>query len=69
MTKYYELVIDGEVATHLSVPSGVSGSQEMQDFFDKLNAALSSNPTVIPVDELVPEGFLWNGENFHPPVK
>lgn len=64
MTKYYELVIDNEVATHLSIPSG---SAEMQEFFNKLNAALSSNPTVVPVEEIVPEGSIWDGQNFTPP--
>jgi hypothetical protein len=63
--KYYIFVVDGEVASNLRVPE-ISFESES---FDKYRAIMESNPTIVPANEPVEEGWTWDGKNFNPPVE
>jgi hypothetical protein len=62
--KYYIFVVDGEVASNLRVPE-ISVKSES---FDKYRAIMESNPTIVPANEPVEEGYLWDGTNFTAPA-
>ena len=65
----FAFIVDGEVARIAGIPETIDGGELPQEL-QKTVAILRSNPTIIEiVDELVEEGFLWDGQNFAPPVE
>jgi hypothetical protein len=63
--RYYIFVIDGEVAGRIPLFAHPNGGP----LEEKYRAMLESDPKIIPSDEDVPEGYLWDGKNFNPPVE
>ena len=66
--KKFVVVIDNEVAVNLNIPQIEDESEPMYLYFEKLIAALSSNPTIVQTEEAIQEGYIWDGQNFNPPV-
>jgi hypothetical protein len=65
----FAFIIDGEVAKIGAFPETADGG-ELPQGLQKTIAILRSNPTIIEiVDQLVEEGFLWDGQNFTSPVE
>ena len=65
----FAFIVDGEVAKIGRFPETVDGG-ELPEELQKTIAILRSNPTIIEiVDQLVEEGFLWDGQNFTPVVE
>jgi hypothetical protein len=62
---HFILVVDGEVAGELPIPK----LDFQSDAVDKLVAILSSNPKIVVSNEPVEEGYVWDGQNFVPPVE
>ena len=62
---HFILVVDGEVAGELPIPK----LDFQSDAIDKLVAILSSNPNIVLSSEPVLEGYIWDGQNFNPPVQ
>lgn len=58
--KMFAFVVDGEVAKVVIVPEHINGA-------DKMIAIYSSDPKVIEVNELYPEGTLYDGKTFTKP--
>jgi hypothetical protein len=64
----FAFIVDGEVAKLGSFPETIDGG-ELPLELQKTIAVFRSNPTIIEiVDQLVEEGFLWDGQNFVPAV-
>jgi len=64
----FAFIVDGEVAKLGAFPETVDGG-ELPEELQKTIAILRSNPIIIEiVDQLVEEGFLWDGQNFAAPV-
>lgn len=61
--KNYLFVLNGEVVWRHAVEDSPAG--------EMLNAILSSNPVVVPIDDdqvgVVQYGWLWDGTSFFPP--
>lgn len=66
--KYFMLILDNEVVGELP-NRGIYQQKDENEFAEKLYAILSSNPIVIATDSLIPEGYVWDGQNFNPPVE
>ena len=65
----FAFIVDGEVARIGRFPETVDGGELPEDL-QKTIAILRSNPTIVEVvDEVVEEGFLWDGQNFNSPVE
>lgn len=64
----FVVVVDGEVAGNIPVPEPVGDGSDMSNAFEKMIAALSSNPQIIKHDR-VESGWLWDGQKFIPPVE
>lgn len=65
----FAFIVDGEVAKIGNMPETIDGKELPQDL-QKTIAILRSNPTIIEiVDQFVEEGFIWDGQNFTPPVE
>jgi hypothetical protein len=62
--KHYIFVIDGEVVGRVPPVVFPEGS-EIQE---KYEAIMESDPKIIPSDEDILEGYLWDGTNFTPPA-
>ena len=66
--KYFMLIIDNEVVG--KIPSaGLYLEKDDNEEAGKYYAILSSNPSIVAADELIPEGFIWDGQNFTAPVE
>jgi len=64
----FAFIVDGEVAKIGTFPETADGGELPQEL-QKTIAIFRSNPTIIEiVDQLVEEGFLWDGQNFVPAV-
>jgi hypothetical protein len=62
----FAFIIDNEVAVNFQLPlNPIDGSHP---HIEKLIAAFSSNPTVVPTEEIIEEGYLWDGTNFTTPA-
>jgi hypothetical protein len=65
----FAFIVDGEVAKLGAFPETVDGNELTGDLA-KTVAILRSNPIIVEiVDQLVEEGFLWDGQDFTPPVE
>jgi hypothetical protein len=65
----FAFIVDGEVAKIGRFPETVDGG-ELPEELQKTIAILRSNPIIIEiVDQLVEEGFLWDGQDFVPVVE
>jgi hypothetical protein len=67
--KNFVAIIENEVACNLAIPEPTDLTIPMHQYFEKVIAALSSNPTIIQSDEKILEGSTWDGQNFSPPVE
>jgi hypothetical protein len=63
--RYYLFVIDGEVAGRMPFFAHPNGGE----LEDKYRAILESDPKIIPSNEDIPEGYIWDGTSFTPPVE
>jgi hypothetical protein len=64
----FAFIVDGEVAKIGTFPETIDGG-ELPLEVQKTIAVFRSSPTIIEIlDQLVEEGFLWDGQNFAPPV-
>lgn len=61
--KYYIFVVDGEVAGQMPVIQ----TPEPNDGYSKWCAIMESNPTIVPHEGPVEEGYIWDGTGFTPP--
>lgn len=63
----FVMVVNGEVAGNFATldPTKVEGP--LKESTEKLIAILSSNPTMVPSDERIPEGHYWDGVQFVAP--
>ena len=65
----FAFIVDGEVAKIGTFPETVDDG-ELPEELQKTIAILRSNPKIVEVvGEVVEEGFLWDGQNFTPPVE
>ena len=65
----FAFIVDGEVAKISRIPETADGG-ELPEELQKTIAILRSNPTIVEIiDEVVEEGFLWDGQNFNSPVE
>jgi hypothetical protein len=65
--KYFMLIIDNEVVGQ--IPSaGLYMEKDSNEEAEKYYAILSSNPSIVAADEFIPEGSIWDGQNFIPAV-
>lgn len=65
----FALIVDNEVAGIARFPDSVNGG-ELPGEMEKSIAIFRSNPTIVEiVDELVEEGYIWNGVSFTAPVE
>lgn len=66
--KYFMLIIDNEVVGQ--IPSiGLYQQKDDNEEAEKYYAILSSNPSIIATDEVIPEGSIWDGQSFVTPVE
>ena len=66
--KYFMLIIDGEVVGEF-MSNVLHKEKERSQSAEKLYAILSSNPIIITADKLIPDGSIWDGKKFLPPVE
>jgi hypothetical protein len=66
--KNFVAIIDGEVAVNLGIPQMDDDTHPMHLYFEKIIAALSSDPVVVATEEPIEEGSTWDGNSFTPPV-
>jgi hypothetical protein len=65
----FAFVVDGEVAGITSLPEMVDDG-ELPESTTKALAIFRSRPIIVEItDDLVEEGFLWDGNSFTPPVE
>lgn len=64
----FVIVIDGEAVGNIPIPEPLNDNSPKSNYFERLIAALSSNPTIIK-HETVEYGSVWDGEKFSPPVE
>ena len=65
----FAFIVDGEVAKIGLFGETMDGG-ELPLGLQKTIAILRSNPTIVEiVDQFVEEGFIWDGQNFTPPVE
>ena len=65
----FAFIVGGEVAKIGKFPETMDGGELPQDL-QKTIAIMRSNPTIVEIiGEVVEEGFLWDGQNFTPPVE
>jgi hypothetical protein len=67
--KNFVAIIDGEVAVNLRIPEMDDETQPMYLYFEKIIAALSSDPIIIATEEPIEEGSSWDGNSFTAPVE
>jgi hypothetical protein len=66
----FVVIVDGEVAGNLPIAEPSSEfTDEKSAAFERMIAALSSNPTIIKTDERIEPGSSWDGTSFIPPVE
>lgn len=65
MKKYFVMVVDNEVAGNFPVPQLELPDGSPHPTVEKLQAILSSDPKIIPSEIEIPEGWTWDGTNFH----
>ena len=53
----FSIIVDGEVATNYC----------FDEQNEKMIAIMSSNPIIVPNPEMVPPGWMWDGEKFYNP--
>jgi hypothetical protein len=66
--KNFVVVVDGEAVTSFAIPDSLEETAPLYEYFEKMIAALSSNPIIIQSDEKILEGSTWDGTSFTPPV-
>lgn len=64
----FVIIVDGEVAGNIPINPSENAPEEIKLAMEKMIAALSSNPQIIKHDR-VESGWLWDGQNFVPPVE
>lgn len=65
----FVIIVDGEVAGNIPVPEPSEHMPpERARAYERMIAALSSNPVVIKHD-IVQPGSTWDGKKFSPPVE
>ena len=72
--KYFAMIVENEVVQTIRLPEieDIPNGQEhrhVEEELDKVIAIYSSNPQIIPTEAPIAEGFLWDGQNFTPPVE
>lgn len=67
--KKFIIVIDNEVAGKFPVPYLKDENGNILPSIEELIAVLSSDPKIIPWDEDVEKGWVWDGTTFAPPVE
>ena len=65
----FAFIVDGEVAKIGTFPETIDGG-ELPQQVQKTIAVFRSNPIIIEIfDQLIEEGFVWDGQNFKPAVE
>jgi len=65
----FAFIVDGEVAKIGLFAETMDGG-ELPLGLQQTIAILRSNPTIVEIiDQFVEEGFIWDGQNFTPPVE
>lgn len=67
--KNFVAIIDGEVAVNLVIPQVDDEANPMHLYFEKIIAALGSDPVIVATDEPIKEGSTWDGTSFTTPVE
>jgi hypothetical protein len=67
--KNFVAIIDGEVAVNLSIPQMDDETHPMHLYFEKIIAALGSDPVIVATEEPIEEGSTWDGQEFTSPVE
>jgi hypothetical protein len=67
--KNFVAIIDGEVAVNLAIPQMDDETHPMHLYFEKIIAALGSNPIIIATEQPIKEGSSWDGNSFTAPVE
>ncbi len=72
--KYFALTVDNEVVRSVALPEVEDIDPDSQKPYlasdlEKNIAIYSSDPRVIPSEGIIPEGYIWDGQNFNPPVE
>jgi hypothetical protein len=62
----FVMIVENEVVGNVTFPDQLNSPIDT----DKYVAIYSSNPIFIPHHEgRIPEGYIWDGQNFNPPVE
>lgn len=62
----FVITVDNEVVGNVTFSTELEGQVDLS----KIIAIYSSDPRFIPHhEEVVPEGYTWDGQNFAPPVE
>jgi hypothetical protein len=67
--KNFVVIIDNEAAVNVAIPEPTDLTNPTHAYFEKVIAALSSNPIIVQSDIKVQEGSTWDGQGFTPPVE
>lgn len=72
--KYFAMIVDNEVVESIRLPEIEDITPNSQKPYvaselERVIAIYSSDPRIIPTDEPVEKGSIWNGTSFIPPVE